>query len=170
MKLLQTDFLFIRVVADGSWSKRCYRANFSSLSGSRSSSLSAHLSPRDPDSIPGDVRPWIFAYGKRTRRCHWPAGFLGDLPFPTPLHSGTAPFTPHLVHSSGWLEREVCSSSKDSWLLLALSYHRIRNPALGGNNRMVPVTWPAQDLDYSTPFSLTTLSELSSAPDADLTS
>ncbi|KAJ8885389.1 hypothetical protein PR048_011586 [Dryococelus australis] len=30
--------------------------------------------------------------GNRARRCCWSAGFLGDLPFPTPLHSGAAPY------------------------------------------------------------------------------
>ncbi|KAJ8896039.1 hypothetical protein PR048_001380 [Dryococelus australis] len=31
------------------------------------------------------------AGGNRAGRCRWSAGFLGDLPFPTPLHSGAAP-------------------------------------------------------------------------------
>ncbi|KAJ8877710.1 hypothetical protein PR048_022165 [Dryococelus australis] len=42
---------------------------------------------------PGHSR--IFASGKRVRRCHCSAGFLGDLPFLPPLHSGTAQFSPH---------------------------------------------------------------------------
>ncbi|KAJ8873439.1 hypothetical protein PR048_024256 [Dryococelus australis] len=33
----------------------------------------------------------IFASGNRAGRYRWLAGFLGDLPFPPPLHSGTAP-------------------------------------------------------------------------------
>ncbi|KAJ8878622.1 hypothetical protein PR048_019203 [Dryococelus australis] len=28
---------------------------------------------------------------------HWSAGFIGDLPFPPPLRSGTAPFPPHFT-------------------------------------------------------------------------
>ncbi|KAJ8874234.1 hypothetical protein PR048_025077 [Dryococelus australis] len=29
-----------------------------------------------------------------SRRCPWSAGFLGDLPFPPPLHSGATPYSP----------------------------------------------------------------------------
>ncbi|KAJ8895391.1 hypothetical protein PR048_000723 [Dryococelus australis] len=36
----------------------------------------------------------IFASGNRTGRCRCSAGFLGDLPFPPPLHSGDAPLSP----------------------------------------------------------------------------
>ncbi|KAJ8882712.1 hypothetical protein PR048_014524 [Dryococelus australis] len=39
---------------------------------------------------PGDR---IFASGNRAGRCRWSAGFLGDLPFPLPLHSGAAPYS-----------------------------------------------------------------------------
>ncbi|KAJ8881880.1 hypothetical protein PR048_018366 [Dryococelus australis] len=35
----------------------------------------------------------IFACGNRAGRCRWSAGFLGDLPFPPPLHSGAAPYS-----------------------------------------------------------------------------
>ncbi|KAJ8894410.1 hypothetical protein PR048_007062 [Dryococelus australis] len=38
--------------------------------------------------------PRIFAYGNRDGRCHWLAGFIGDLPFTPPLHSGAAPYSP----------------------------------------------------------------------------
>ncbi|KAJ8866249.1 hypothetical protein PR048_032092 [Dryococelus australis] len=30
--------------------------------------------------------------GNRSERCRWPVGFLGDLPFSAPLHSGVAPY------------------------------------------------------------------------------
>ncbi|KAJ8894980.1 hypothetical protein PR048_000288 [Dryococelus australis] len=43
--------------------------------------------------------PGIFACGNRTGRYRWSAGFLGDLPFPPPLHSSTAPYSPHLIGS-----------------------------------------------------------------------
>ncbi|KAJ8895151.1 hypothetical protein PR048_000476 [Dryococelus australis] len=33
-------------------------------------------------------------------RCRWSAGFLGDLPFPPPLHSGAAPFSPQSLSSA----------------------------------------------------------------------
>ncbi|KAJ8875369.1 hypothetical protein PR048_023264 [Dryococelus australis] len=39
----------------------------------------------------------IFTSGNRAGRCRWSAGFLGDLPFPKPSHSGAAPFSPHLT-------------------------------------------------------------------------
>ncbi|KAJ8890111.1 hypothetical protein PR048_009618 [Dryococelus australis] len=35
----------------------------------------------------------IFASGNRAGRCRWSAGFLGDIPFPTPLHSSAAPYS-----------------------------------------------------------------------------
>ncbi|KAJ8892416.1 hypothetical protein PR048_004996 [Dryococelus australis] len=35
----------------------------------------------------------IFASGNRAGRCRWSTGFLGDLPFPPILHSGTAPYS-----------------------------------------------------------------------------
>ncbi|KAJ8893832.1 hypothetical protein PR048_006433 [Dryococelus australis] len=37
------------------------------------------------------------ACGNRAGRCRWPAGFLGDLPFPPLFHSGVAPYTPHFT-------------------------------------------------------------------------
>ncbi|KAJ8877521.1 hypothetical protein PR048_021976 [Dryococelus australis] len=33
--------------------------------------------------------------GSITGRCRWSAGFLGDLPFTPPFHSGAAPYSPH---------------------------------------------------------------------------
>ncbi|KAJ8894562.1 hypothetical protein PR048_007219 [Dryococelus australis] len=33
----------------------------------------------------------------RFGQCRWSAGFLGDLPFPPPLHSGAAPYSPHFT-------------------------------------------------------------------------
>ncbi|KAJ8885938.1 hypothetical protein PR048_012144 [Dryococelus australis] len=39
----------------------------------------------------------IFARGNRAGRCHWSAGFLGDLPFPPPFHYGAAPYSPHFA-------------------------------------------------------------------------
>ncbi|KAJ8881485.1 hypothetical protein PR048_017966 [Dryococelus australis] len=42
-------------------------------------------------------RPRIFARGNRARRCHWSAGFPGQLPFPPPLHSGSAQYSLRLT-------------------------------------------------------------------------
>ncbi|KAJ8872393.1 hypothetical protein PR048_025997 [Dryococelus australis] len=40
----------------------------------------------------------ISASGNRAaRRCRWSAGFLKDLPFPSSLHSGAAPHSPHFI-------------------------------------------------------------------------
>ncbi|KAJ8887250.1 hypothetical protein PR048_013465, partial [Dryococelus australis] len=44
---------------------------------------------------PGHSR--IFASGNSAGRCRSPASFLGDLPFPPPLHSGVAPISHHLI-------------------------------------------------------------------------
>ncbi|KAJ8890933.1 hypothetical protein PR048_010442 [Dryococelus australis] len=43
---------------------------------------------------PRPGRPRIFASGNRAGECRWSAGFLGDIPFLTPLHSATAPYSP----------------------------------------------------------------------------
>ncbi|KAJ8869090.1 hypothetical protein PR048_030652 [Dryococelus australis] len=39
----------------------------------------------------------IFACGNRAGRCRWSAGFLGDLPFPSPFHSGDVPCSPRFI-------------------------------------------------------------------------
>ncbi|KAJ8866049.1 hypothetical protein PR048_033573 [Dryococelus australis] len=46
---------------------------------------------------PQQVHSRVFACGSRAGRCRWSAGFLGDLPFPLPLHSGAAPYTPRFT-------------------------------------------------------------------------
>ncbi|KAJ8867798.1 hypothetical protein PR048_031603 [Dryococelus australis] len=50
----------------------------------------------EPGSIPGWVRSRIFACGNRAGQYLWLPGFLWDIPFPTPLHSGAAPY-PHII-------------------------------------------------------------------------
>ncbi|KAJ8870944.1 hypothetical protein PR048_027246 [Dryococelus australis] len=40
------------------------------------------------------------ACGNRAGRCRWSAGFLGDLPFPSPFHSGAAPYSPRSLSSA----------------------------------------------------------------------
>ncbi|KAJ8884338.1 hypothetical protein PR048_016195 [Dryococelus australis] len=39
----------------------------------------------------------MFASRNRARRYGWSAGYLGDLPFPPPLHSGTVPYSPRFI-------------------------------------------------------------------------
>ncbi|KAJ8877916.1 hypothetical protein PR048_022375 [Dryococelus australis] len=53
--------------------------------------LASH--PGGPASITGGVAPGFFPCENRGRRCRWSAGFLGDLSFPPPLHSGAAPYS-----------------------------------------------------------------------------
>ncbi|KAJ8876954.1 hypothetical protein PR048_021404, partial [Dryococelus australis] len=48
------------------------------------------------DHRPGNSR--IFAYRNRAGCCCWSAGFLGVLPFPSPFHSGAAPYLPQSPH------------------------------------------------------------------------
>ncbi|KAJ8895919.1 hypothetical protein PR048_001259 [Dryococelus australis] len=38
-------------------------------------------------------RSRIFACGNRAERCHWSAGFLGDIPLPLSFHSGATPYS-----------------------------------------------------------------------------
>ncbi|KAJ8875648.1 hypothetical protein PR048_023545 [Dryococelus australis] len=56
--------------------------------------LYSNICRGDPGLVPGRSLQ-IFTRGNQTGRCHWLAGFLGDLLFPPPLHSGVAPYSPH---------------------------------------------------------------------------
>ncbi|KAJ8896886.1 hypothetical protein PR048_002232 [Dryococelus australis] len=67
------------------------------LNGKKASSL--HLHHTLPHWSPFSS----IACGNRAARCRWSAGFLGDLPFPPPLHSGAVPRT-HLVSPAPALE------------------------------------------------------------------
>ncbi|KAJ8866857.1 hypothetical protein PR048_032718 [Dryococelus australis] len=49
-------------------------------------------------SPPGSLQ--IFGCGNSAGRCHWSAGFLGDLLFTPPFHFGTAPFSPQSPSSA----------------------------------------------------------------------
>ncbi|KAJ8888787.1 hypothetical protein PR048_008279 [Dryococelus australis] len=57
--------------------------------------LASHLG--EPGLIPSGVRSRIFARGNRSGQCFWSAGFLGDLPFPSPLHSDAGPYSPRFT-------------------------------------------------------------------------
>ncbi|KAJ8873485.1 hypothetical protein PR048_024303 [Dryococelus australis] len=57
--------------------------------------LASHIGELCP--ISGGCRFRIFARENRARRCRWAADFLGDLPFPPPLHSGTASHSPRFT-------------------------------------------------------------------------
>ncbi|KAJ8877498.1 hypothetical protein PR048_021953 [Dryococelus australis] len=60
------------------------------------SSLTKTSRVRFPEGSPPPP-PGIFACGNRAGRCRWSAGFLGDLPFPPPLHSGAAAYSPRFT-------------------------------------------------------------------------
>ncbi|KAJ8880062.1 hypothetical protein PR048_020685 [Dryococelus australis] len=49
-------------------------------------------------STAGSLR--IFLFDNRRRRCRWSAGFLSDLPFPPPFHSGVATYSPQSPSSA----------------------------------------------------------------------
>ncbi|KAJ8893682.1 hypothetical protein PR048_006282 [Dryococelus australis] len=51
----------------------------------------------EPCSILGGVAPVFSHVGIVSNDAAGSAGFLGDLPYPTPLHSGAAPYSPHLT-------------------------------------------------------------------------
>ncbi|KAJ8897253.1 hypothetical protein PR048_002599 [Dryococelus australis] len=59
-------------------------------------------------------KPRIFASGNRVGRCRWSAVFLGDLSFPPPFHSHTAPFSPHfaLIGSQDLAKKHRANVSK----------------------------------------------------------
>ncbi|KAJ8868296.1 hypothetical protein PR048_029812 [Dryococelus australis] len=56
----------------------------------------------------------IFARGNRAERCRWSAGFLGDIPFPPPLHSGAVPYS--LLSPSSALKTSLLRTSQISSL------------------------------------------------------
>ncbi|KAJ8897534.1 hypothetical protein PR048_002881 [Dryococelus australis] len=47
--------------------------------------------------FPAGSPPNFHMCGNRAGRCHWSVDYLGDLPFPKPLHSGAAPYSPHFT-------------------------------------------------------------------------
>ncbi|KAJ8896283.1 hypothetical protein PR048_001627 [Dryococelus australis] len=67
-------------------------------------------------------RSQAFTCGNLARRCCWSAGFLGDLPFPTPTHLGASPYSPRftLIESQD-LDVKNCPnhSSWIQWLVVA---------------------------------------------------
>ncbi|KAJ8868478.1 hypothetical protein PR048_030006 [Dryococelus australis] len=52
----------------------------------------------------------ISVLGNLAGRCRWSAGFLGDLPFPLPVHSGAAPYSHHF-NLSGSRDHEATVTS-----------------------------------------------------------
>ncbi|KAJ8880740.1 hypothetical protein PR048_017210 [Dryococelus australis] len=59
--------------------------------------ITNRLPPRWIEFNPRPSHSRIFANGNRAGRCHWSAGFLGDLPFPPPFHSSAAPYSPYFT-------------------------------------------------------------------------
>ncbi|KAJ8883706.1 hypothetical protein PR048_015560 [Dryococelus australis] len=50
-----------------------------------------------PDGVPPPPIPRISASRTRAGQCRWSAGFIGDIPFPPPLRSAAAPYTPRFT-------------------------------------------------------------------------
>ncbi|KAJ8898253.1 hypothetical protein PR048_003613 [Dryococelus australis] len=77
----------------------------------------------------------IFACGNRDGRCRWSAGFLGDLPFPPPFHSGAAPYS--LQSPSSALKTSMSRAVQIASLALYFSYvgdtHRDKANGVAGN-------------------------------------
>ncbi|KAJ8874023.1 hypothetical protein PR048_024863 [Dryococelus australis] len=71
----------------------------------------------------------IFALGDRAGRCRWSPGFLGDLPFPSALHSGVASCTPCLTLTDsldvGVTSRPNLSTPAKRWYRLFTGLERI---------------------------------------------
>ncbi|KAJ8872730.1 hypothetical protein PR048_026344 [Dryococelus australis] len=70
---------------------------------------------QSPAGLP-DFREWNSRY-------RWPAGFLGDLPFPPPLHSGAAPYSPQSPSSA--LETSLLRAAQ-------ISSHSLKPPPQAG--------------------------------------
>ncbi|KAJ8865888.1 hypothetical protein PR048_033411 [Dryococelus australis] len=47
----------------------------------------------EPGSLPGRGPSRFFARGNRSGQCRWSEGFVGDIAYPRPWHSGAAPYT-----------------------------------------------------------------------------
>ncbi|KAJ8870698.1 hypothetical protein PR048_029723 [Dryococelus australis] len=71
----------------------------------------------------------IFACGNRAGRCRWSAGFLGNIPFPLPLHSGAAPYSPRSPSSDLDVKsRPNIFSHSRSWHEHSTPYHLACSP------------------------------------------
>ncbi|KAJ8897572.1 hypothetical protein PR048_002921 [Dryococelus australis] len=62
--------------------------------------LDCQLAPRRTVCCPRQGHSRIFTCEDRAGRCRWSKGFLRDLPFPLPFHSGAAPYSPQLLSSA----------------------------------------------------------------------
>ncbi|KAJ8895363.1 hypothetical protein PR048_000695 [Dryococelus australis] len=82
------------------------------------SGLSAHLPPRRTGFNPRLGHSRIFTRENRARRYHWLAGFLGDIPFPPPFHSGAALGSPQSPSSA--LETSLLRAAQISSLTHSL--------------------------------------------------
>ncbi|KAJ8895308.1 hypothetical protein PR048_000633 [Dryococelus australis] len=102
----------------------------------------------------------IFASGSRAGRCHWSAGFLGDLPFPLPLHSGAAPFSPHFA-LVGSQELVLNGSPNFSTLLIicVIDFHfAVQGVSRTWHESLPPCSYPAHSIPaviLSSPYELT---------------
>ncbi|KAJ8872319.1 hypothetical protein PR048_025923 [Dryococelus australis] len=80
------------------------------------------------------------AYRNRAGRCQWSAGFLGDLPFPPPFHSGAAPYSPRFT-SFGSRDLDV----KSRPTLFSHCLATVKRDILSGNHGKAIKRWQACD-------------------------
>ncbi|KAJ8883340.1 hypothetical protein PR048_015183 [Dryococelus australis] len=74
--------------------------------------LGSHLCEPGFESQRGRFR--IFGCENCAGRCHWSTGFLGDLPFLPPLHSGATLYSPHLTSPSSALKTSILKAARIS--------------------------------------------------------
>ncbi|KAJ8873909.1 hypothetical protein PR048_024745, partial [Dryococelus australis] len=72
----------------------------------------------------------IFACGNRAERCRWLAGFLGDLPFRPPFHSGAAPHSP-----------QSSSSALKTSILRAIQISSLTHASVLGQSKVSMPQW-----------------------------
>ncbi|KAJ8879074.1 hypothetical protein PR048_019680 [Dryococelus australis] len=75
----------------------------------------------------GQGRSWSFTCGNSAGRSRWSVGFLGDLPFPPPFHSGAAPYghlSPFLLALKTSLLRAARISSLAHFTSVGFSHFR----------------------------------------------
>ncbi|KAJ8897842.1 hypothetical protein PR048_003195 [Dryococelus australis] len=81
----------------------------------------------------------IFAYGNRSGRCRWSAGFPGDLPFPPLLHSSAALYSPQSPSSD--LKTSMQGPRKERTSLLVVLGANLwrRKEHYHTNERLTPI-------------------------------
>ncbi|KAJ8884016.1 hypothetical protein PR048_015873 [Dryococelus australis] len=103
--------------------------------------------------------PRNFACGNRAGRCRWPAGFLGDLSFSLPFHSGASPYSPCYTRvgsrdldvksravqeiTANWIEIAESCSEVDTRVLLTVSLLKDKTQTASECGQESPPTKPS---------------------------